>query len=192
MMSLAQRRFTASFMLVGAVSGFVASFLLTIDKIKLLKDSNFVPSCNISETLNCKSVMLSKQAEVFGFPNSLIGIGAFAIFIAIAVALFAEVQFPGWFWRIALFGVALAVFFSHWLAYQTTFEIGALCPYCMVAWFGTFLILSSVIQELLRLKSSNTEDFNQKASVDKINGFMPVFHIVWLGMVIGAAFLGVN
>lgn len=74
----------------------------------------------------------------------------------------------------------------------TTFEIGALCPYCMVAWFGTFLILSSVIQELLRLKSSNTEDFNQKASVDKINGFMPIFHVVWLGMVIGAAFLGVN
>ena len=69
MMSLAQRRFTASFMLVGAVSGFVASFLLTIDKIKFLKDANFVPSCNISETLNCKSVMLSKQAEVFGFPN---------------------------------------------------------------------------------------------------------------------------
>jgi hypothetical protein len=62
----------------------------------------------------------------------------------------------------------------------------------MVAWFGTFLILSSVIQELLRLKSSKTEDFNQKASVEKINSFMPVFHAVWLGMVIGAAFLGVN
>lgn len=192
MISLAQRRFTALFMLVGAVSGFIASFLLTIDKLKLLKDANFVPSCNISETLNCKSVMLSKQAEVFGFPNSLIGIGAFAIFIAVAVALFAEVQFPGWFWKTALVGVVLAVIFSHWLAFQTTFEIGALCPYCMVAWFGTFLILSSVIQELLRLKGANTEDLNQKSSVEKINGFMPVFHVVWLSLVIGAAFLGVN
>ena len=179
-------------MLIGSVAGFVASFLLTIDKLKLLKDANFVPSCNISETLNCKSVMLSKQAEVFGFPNSLIGIGAFAIFIAIAVALFADVQFPAWFWKIALFGVASAVLFSHWLAYQTTFVIGALCPYCMVAWFGTFLILSSVIQELLRLKSANTEDLNQKASIEKISGFMPIFHVLWLGLVIGAAFTGVN
>jgi len=39
-------------MLIGSLSGFIASFLLTIDKIKLLKDSQFVPSCNISETLN--------------------------------------------------------------------------------------------------------------------------------------------
>ncbi|MGA0901999.1 MAG: vitamin K epoxide reductase family protein [Candidatus Nanopelagicaceae bacterium] len=192
MNTLATRRFTGIVMLIGAVSGFIASFLLTIDKLKLLKDANFVPSCNISETLDCKSVMLSKQAEVFGFPNSLIGIGSFAIFIAIAVALFAEVQFPGWFWKIALTGVALAVIFSHWLAYQTTFVIGALCPYCMVAWFGTFLILSSVLQELLRIKSANTEDFAQKASVEKINGFMPLFHILWLGLVIGAAFAGVN
>jgi len=192
MPTLTARKFTGAFMLIGSVAGFVASFLLTIDKLKLLKDANFVPSCNISETLNCKSVMLSKQAEVFGFPNSLIGIGAFAIFIAIAVALFADVQFPAWFWKIALFGVALAVLFSHWLAYQTTFVIGALCPYCMVAWFGTFLILSSVIQELLRLKSTNTEDFNQKASIEKITGFMPIFHVLWLGLVIGAAFAGVN
>jgi hypothetical protein len=62
----------------------------------------------------------------------------------------------------------------------------------MVAWFGTLLILSSVIQELLRIKSSSTEDFNQKTSIEKINGFMPIFHIVWLAMVIGAAFAGVN
>lgn len=189
---LATRKFTGFVMLFGAVSGFIASFLLTVDKIKILKDSGFTPSCNISETLNCKSVMLSKQAEVFGFPNSLIGIGAFAIFIAVAVALFANVQFPNWFWGLALGGTVLAVIFSHWLAYQTTFVIGALCPYCMVAWFGTLLILSSVIQELLRIKSSSTEDFNQKTSIEKINGFMPIFHIVWLAMVIGAAFVGVN
>lgn len=189
---LATRKFTGFVMLFGAVSGFIASFLLTVDKIKILKDSGFTPSCNISETLNCKSVMLSKQAEVFGFPNSLIGIGAFAIFIAVAVALFANVQFPSWFWGLALGGTVLAVIFSHWLAYQTTFVIGALCPYCMVAWFGTLLILSSVIQELLRIKSSSTEDFNQKTSIEKINGFMPIFHIVWLAMVIGAAFVGVN
>lgn len=55
-------------MLVGAVAGFFASFVLTIDKIKLLKDSQFVPSCNISETLNCKSVILSEQAEVLDSP----------------------------------------------------------------------------------------------------------------------------
>ena len=98
MKALATRKVTSLVMLLGSIAGFIASFLLTVDKIEVLKDSGYTPSCNISETLNCKSVMLSKQAEVFGFPNALIGIATFAIFIAIGVALLAEVQFPKWFW----------------------------------------------------------------------------------------------
>ena len=172
-------------MLVGGVIGFVASFLLTIDKIKLLKDSQFVPSCNISETLNCKSVMLSEQAEVFGFPNSIIGIAAFAIFIAVGIAVLGGVTFPSWFWQIALGGTVLATIFSHWLAFQTTFEIGALCPYCMVAWVGTFFILSSVIQENLRPR------FESSYTVERIAMFMPIFHLLWAGLLITAAFAGV-
>lgn len=192
MIFLAQRRFSAGLMLFGALSGFIASFLLTVDKIKILKDSQFNPSCNISETLNCKSVMLSKQAEVFGFPNSLIGIAAFAIFVALAVALFAEIQFPSWFWNLALLGTLLGVIFSHWLAQQTTFVIGALCPYCMIAWFGNFLILSSVIQEVLRIRAGKASEDSERLAIEKITGFMPIFHLVWLGLVIGAAFVGVN
>ena len=177
-------------MLLGGATGFIASFLLSIDKIKLLKDSQFVPSCNISETLNCKSVMLSEQAEVFGFPNSLIGIGAFAIFIALSIALLAGTQFPSWFWKIALAGTAAAVIFCHWLAYQTTFVIGALCPYCMVAWAGTLLILSSIIQEVLR--SRIEQDPEKSEVVAKISNAMPTFHILWIAMLTGSAFIGVN
>ena len=176
-------------MLVGGLIGFVASFLLTIDKIKLLKDAQFVPSCNISETLNCKSVMLSEQAEVFGFPNSLIGIAAFAIFIALGLAVMSGVTFPAWFWRTALVGTVLATLFSHWLAFQTTFEIGALCPYCMVAWVGTFFILSSVIQEELRPKFDGEEG---SYTVERIAMFMPIFHLLWATLLIASAFVGVS
>jgi uncharacterized membrane protein len=192
MPKVATRKFTGGVMLFGAVAGFIASFLLTIDKIKILKDSQFNPSCNISEVLNCKSVMLSDQAEVFGFPNSLIGIAAFAIFIAVAVAILGGVQFPNWFWSLALIGVLLGIIFSHWLAYQTTFVIGALCPYCMVAWFGNFLILSSVLQEVLRLKLEGYESEDARVAINKLIAFMPIFHLVWIAMVIGLAFLGVS
>ena len=177
-------------MLLGSFAGFIASFLLSIDKIKLLKDSQFVPSCNISETLNCKSVMLSEQAEVFGFPNSLIGIGAFAIFMALSIAVLAGTQFPNWFWKLALIGTAAAVVFCHWLAYQTTFVIGALCPYCMVAWTGTLLILSSIIQEISRPMS--VQESSKGEAVGKIMQLMPIFHLLWVVMLIGSAFVGVN
>jgi uncharacterized membrane protein len=188
----ASRRFSGAFMLFGAVSGFIASFLLTIDKIKILKDAQFNPSCNINEVLNCKSVMLSKQAEVFGFPNSLIGIGAFAIFIAVAIAILGNVKFPSWFMSIALGGTILGVIFSHWLAYQTTFVIGALCPYCMVAWFGNFLILSSLIQSKLESKSLEVEDESARITIARVSGFVPIFHLVWLSLVIGAAYFAVS
>ena len=189
---LASRRFSGAFMLFGAVCGFIASFLLTIDKIKILKDAQFNPSCNINEVLNCKSVMLSKQAEVFGFPNSLIGIGAFAIFVAVAIAMLGRVNFPKWFIDIALSGTILGVIFSHWLAYQTTFVIGALCPYCMVAWFGNFLILSSLIQSKLESKSLEVEDESARITIARVSGFVPIFHLVWLSLVIGAAYIAVS
>lgn len=192
MSALVNRRFTAIFMLFGAISGFIASFLLTVDKIKILKDSKFNPSCNINEVLNCKSVMLSKQAEVFGFPNSLIGIGAFAIFIAVAIAILGKVEFPSWFINIALGGTIIGVIFSHWLAYQTTFVIGALCPYCMIAWFGNFLILSSLIQEKVRIQSRSLEDESKVLAIARVNSFVPIFHIVWLSLVIGAAYFYVS
>ena len=184
---LSTRRFTAVTLLFGALAGFAASFLLSIDKFKLLKDSQFNPSCSISEKLNCKSVMLSNQAEAFGFPNSFLGIAAFAIFIAIAVAMLGNVEFPSWFWKLAFVGVLFGIIFSHWLAYQTTFVIGTLCPYCMVAWFGNFLILSSVIQENLRKRADS-----EGIALLKIIGFMPILHLVWLFMVVGFAYIGVS
>ncbi len=191
-MVLTRRVFSGSIALIGGVIGLIASFLLSIDKSKLLKDSQFVPSCNISETLNCKSVMLSDQAEVFGFPNSFLGIAAFSIFIALGIALIAGVDFPRWFWGTALVGTVLAIVFSHWLAYQTTFVIGALCPYCMVAWVGTFMILSTVIQEFLRPKFEGDEENEGSYAVEKIAMFMPVFHLLWASLLIGSAFVGVN
>jgi uncharacterized membrane protein len=186
-----KNRTSALTMLIAGILGFAASFILTIDKFKVLKDSGFTPSCNINATLNCKSVMLSKQAEVFGFPNSLIGIGTFAMMLVIAVALLMGIRFPKLFWQLVLAGTALAVLFCHWLAFQTTFEIGALCPYCMVAWFATLLVLSVALRELLEFKRESLVDEDAQFAVETIQKWMVPFHLVWAGLLIGAAFLGV-
>jgi len=186
-----KNRTSALTMLIAGILGFAASFILTIDKFKVLKDSGFTPSCNINATLNCKSVMLSKQAEVFGFPNSLIGIGTFAMMLVIAVALLMGIRFPKLFWQLVLAGTALAVLFCHWLAFQTTFEIGALCPYCMVAWFATLLVLSVALRELLQFKRESLVDEDAQFAVETIQKWMVPFHLVWAGLLIGAAFLGV-
>ena len=184
-------RTSAWTLLAASVAGFLASFILTYDKFKVLKDSGYTPSCNINATLNCKSVMLSKQAEVFGFPNSLIGVATFAMMLVIAVSLFFGIKFPKLFWQLAVTGTALAVFFCHWLAYQTTFIIGALCPYCMVAWFATLLVLSVGIRELLEFKRQSASDEDSQIAIETIQKWMVPFHLLWAGLLIGAAFMGV-
>jgi uncharacterized membrane protein len=178
-------------MLLAGISGFVASFILTIDKFKVLKDSTFTPSCSINETLNCKSVMLSTQAEVFGFPNSLIGIATFAMMLVIAVALFYQIRFPRLFWQLLVGGTLLAVLFCHWLAYQTTFIIGALCPNCMVAWAATLLVLAVGLRKLLEIKAEESSDEDSRAAINVIKSWMIPLHLLWSLLLVGAAFLGV-
>ena len=60
----------------------------------------------------------------------------------------------------------------------------------MVAWTGTLLILSSIIQEILRPKSF--EESSKGEAVSKIMQLMPIFHLLWVVMLIGSAFVGVN
>lgn len=128
---------------IGGLIGFVAAFVLTLDKIELIKNPKFVPNCNISPLISCSSVMESQQAAVAGFPNSLFGIFGFAVIITIGVALLAGLkpsQTKRWFWQGLQLGTLLGVGLITWLIYQSVFSIGALCPYCMVVWSVTIPI----------------------------------------------------
>lgn len=124
-------------LLVGGLTGFLAAFVLAVEKVAILKDPAFVPSCNISPILSCGSVMITPQAEAFGFPNPFLGIAGFAALTAIGAALLAGGTFKRWFWLLTQAGVLFAIVFIHWLMFQSIFRIQALCPYCMVVWSVT-------------------------------------------------------
>lgn len=124
----------------GGILGLSSAFVLLLEKIQLLKDPSFVPSCDISPILNCGSIMRTHQAEVFGFPNPIIGVAAFAVITTIGVALRAGASFRPWFWWGLGLGALAGVLFVHWLVFQSLYRIGALCPYCMVVWTVTIPI----------------------------------------------------
>lgn len=77
----------ALLLVIGGALGLFASAVLTLDKIRLLKDPSYVPNCNINPIISCGSIMRSDQAEAFGFPNSLLGLAGFAVVIAIGAGL---------------------------------------------------------------------------------------------------------
>ena len=135
----AGRRF-AWFLLVTGGVGFLAAFDLTVEKIALLKDPAYELSCNINPLLSCGSIVTTWQAELFGFPNPLLGIAGFTVVITTAMALLAGATFRRWYWIGLNVGSALAVVLIGWLIYQSLYAIGALCPYCMVVWAVTIPI----------------------------------------------------
>ena len=124
-------------LVVGGLIGFAAAFTLLVEKIALLKDPSYVPSCSISPILSCGSIMRTDQAEAFGFPNPILGVAGFAAVTTIGVALLAGATFRRWFWLGLQAGTVFGVTFIHWLIFQSLYRIEALCPYCMVVWAVT-------------------------------------------------------
>jgi uncharacterized membrane protein len=135
------RTASAVWILIAGVAGLAAALALTIEKVELLIDPAYVPSCSINPVLSCGSVMVTPQAAVFGFPNSLIGIVAFTVVLVTGVLAVAKVPLPRWYWAGLAVGTLLGTVFVHWLIVQSLYHIGALCPYCMVVWAVTIPLL---------------------------------------------------
>ena len=145
----AGRAFAVLLTLAGVV-GLLASAVLTLDKIRLLADPGYVPSCDINPVISCGSVMSTVQAEAFGFPNPLLGLAAFAVVLCVGAGSLAGAAFRRWFWLGLELGTVLGLFFTHWLIVQALYRIGALCPYCMAVWATTIALFWYVTLHNLR------------------------------------------
>jgi uncharacterized membrane protein len=132
---------SAWWILIAGVVGLIASATLTIEKIELVRNSSYVPSCNLNPIVSCGSVMTTPQASALGFPNSLIGIAAFAVVTVTGVLAVAKVPLPRWYWVGITLSTLAGAGFVHWLIFQSLYRIGALCPYCMVVWVATISLL---------------------------------------------------
>lgn len=122
---------------VWSALGLAAAFMLSVDKVRLLADPGYEPSCNLNPVLSCGSVMASDQAAVFGFPNPFLGLVGFAIMLTVGVLVASGTRLPAWVVTGAALGAALGAVFVHWLAFQSLYRIGALCPWCLVVWAVT-------------------------------------------------------
>ena len=127
--------------LIAGVIGLVASMTLTVEKIKLLLNPSYVPSCNINPIVSCGSVMTTSQASVLGFPNPLLGLVGFTVVVVTGALAATKVPLPRWYWAGLDAGILIGAGFVHWLIFQSLYRIGALCPYCMVVWVVTLTLL---------------------------------------------------
>ena len=132
-------------MLFSACLSLVASFTLSYDAILLAANPDQQLACDISSVLSCGTVALSWQASLLGFPNAFLGMMCEPVVITIAVAGLAGVRFPRWFMFTAQAIYLVGLVFAYWLFTQSMWDIGALCPWCLVITLGTTLVFMTLL-----------------------------------------------
>lgn len=156
-------------LIILGVVGFMASFMLTYDKIQVLSDASYDPSCNINPILSCQSVMASEQSNLLGVPNTIYGLVGYSVLITTGVVLAAGAKLKRWYWLGLQIGATLGVIFMHYLFFQGVYRINAICPWCFVVWMITipifwYITLYNVRTKVIKLskKLHDVDNFAQR------------------------------
>lgn len=121
-------------LLIAGIIGCLVSFELTYDKVQVLKNPSYKPSCSLNPVLSCGSVMKTKQANLLGVPNTIFGLMGFSAVTALSISLLAGAKFKSWLWKIINAGMLVAFAMFIYLFFQAVFRIHAICPFCFVIW----------------------------------------------------------
>ncbi len=137
-------------MLVGAVLSLIAAFVLSVEAIQIAKNPDAELSCSVNVVLNCATVAKHPSAEMWGFPNSFLGLIAEPIVITVAIAGLAGIKFPRRFMFAAQIGYALGFAFAIYLFFTSMFVIQALCPWCLLVTASTTFVFFSITRYNIR------------------------------------------
>ncbi|KTR96679.1 membrane protein [Microbacterium testaceum] len=124
----------AIWLVFAGIVGWWAAFSLTMERFAQLQNPGTAASCDFSVLVQCSANLQSPQGSVFGFPNPIIGLTAWAAPVVVGMALLAGARFARWFWVLFWLGFAFALTFVIWLISQSIFVLATLCPWCMVTW----------------------------------------------------------
>ncbi|MBO1752219.1 vitamin K epoxide reductase family protein [Actinotalea sp. BY-33] len=184
-------RFIFTTMLLSACISLVASFVLSIDALLLAEDPDRVLACDVSAVLSCGAVAQSWQASLFGFPNAFLGLVAEPVVITIAVASLGGVRFPRWFMASAQLVYTLGLIFAYWLFAQSMFEIGSLCPWCLLVTVSTTLVFTTLTHVNVRDDNLYLPRPIQERARWAIDHEVDVV-VVWLWLIFLAAVIGLR
>lgn len=137
-------------MLAGALLSLLAAFVLSVETLQLAKNPNTQLSCSVNVILNCATVAKHPSAEMFGFPNSFIGMMAEPIVITVAMAGLAGIRFPRGFMLAAQVGYTFGLLFALYLLSISYFVIQALCPWCLLVTLTTILVWFAITRYNVR------------------------------------------
>lgn len=102
-----------------------------MERISVLKTPGTTLICDINATMSCSDVLAAWQSAVLGPPNAWIGGLMFAVLGSGALSgVVGSTLARGYLttlWGLAVFFLC----FASWFMYQTAFDIGRLCLWCV-------------------------------------------------------------
>jgi uncharacterized membrane protein len=152
---------------VFAIVGLLASLVLSIEKIQLAEHPDAALPCSLNAFLNCATVMNTPEASLFGFPNSFIGMMAYAMLLTVAVAYLLGAKLPKSFMTLAQIGVTVEIIFAYWLFFDSVFAIRVLCPFCLLVTFSSTMIFAAITRYNILEKNLGFAPKTQ-AALDKL------------------------
>lgn len=148
--NLADNRWIFASMLVGAILSLLAAFVLSVEVITLARNPEAPLSCSVNVVVNCATVAKHATNELFGFPNSFIGMIAEPVVIIVAIAGLVGIRFPRRFMFVAQIFYTLGFIFAMYLFYVSMFIIQALCPWCLLVTLSTTFVFFSMTRYNIR------------------------------------------
>lgn len=131
-------------MVIGSIVALVASFMLSLDSLKLAV-SDAPLACDVNTKLSCSKVSASWQSTLLTIdgtptPNAFFGLAAFGVFIGFTFVLMLGWRPPRFArWLFAL-GIIACDVFAVWLFMESVFSIKVLCPWCLTMDVGCFIL----------------------------------------------------
>lgn len=170
-------------LMVTGAAGLLAAWVITLDKNKLLEDPDFVPGCSLNPVVACGNIMKSAQASVFGFPNPMLGLAAYAVVAGVGAGLLGGARFPRWYWLTFNAGTLFGVAFCSWLQFQSLYRIQSLCLWCCLAWAATILMFWYVTSHNVR-SGFLPAPKGLRVFLDEFTWPLPALHMGVIGMLI--------
>lgn len=166
-------------LLICAIYGLVASFVLTYDRLELLKDPTTIPACTINPIISCSAAMTSAQAEILGIPNSVFGIAIYAVLLATSVFVLLKTKFSKVIWYCILAAAMVGTLFMHYLLIDSIFFLHIVCPWCFGIWLSTPLVFMSVISLFSRTEHIASTPTPLRTTVLFVQRYNTVFLVSW-------------
>ena len=148
-------------LIIFSLVGLVASWQLWRTEVIHRSQPDRGLGCSINNVVDCRGAMESATGHLlFGIPNSIFGIIAFAVRNVAGIYLLCGGRVPKWGLSIFVLGTSAGLGAVLFFLATSVFQLRSLCPYCFLTWVATIFLAWLSYALWVRTTASPTRPLN--------------------------------